>query len=140
MAIAKTDRVFGSQNGSNTSSNGFVKDPNWVPANFYMNIGQTVEFMNETDGEIQSKFISLPQGLGLDNMVRRDVTKGTDWYRAEMDAKNALLDDILEICQTMKPGEDKIITLEIQLHRIKEATPVVKPTENPFRKKLAIVA
>lgn len=109
-----------------------------VPAEFWMNIGYRTQVLNEETGEMVEKFVSLKQGVPLDTMARNDVSKGSKAYLQPATAQNELLDDVLEACKSLEPGEDRYITeLEIQLHRVRGPAEVIAPSENPFRRKMS---
>ena len=132
-------KVFGARNPTQNTNK-----EDRIPAKFWLNIGYSIDLMNTLTGEVETKFVSLPQGIPLDTMVRRDVSKGTPTFLAQATARNDLLDQILEVCATMKPGEDKIIgdtgDLQLQIHCVADAAEVVAPTDNPFRKRLTLAA
>lgn len=91
---------------------------------YWVNVGYTVQ--NPETGE--DIFISLPFGLPLDSM--RKVTGSSQIA----EAKNFLLETLLEHMKGMKPGESEIIeNLQIQL-RVAAEPREVNPDENPFIK------
>ena len=110
-----------------------------VPAKYWLNFGYLQDIENPTTGEIVPTFVAMPGGIPLDTVKRIDVTKGTKYYVALGTARNQLLDDILEACSHMTPGEDKYIGeaggLQFQLHMVKDEAETVPENENPFRRK-----
>jgi len=110
-------------------------------AEFWMNIGYVVDY--ETDEGTEQRFVSLPTGIPLDTQEKLTTTSRNVNFAAFQGARNDLLDQVMEACKGLAPGEDKIIGeaggLQIQIRRANgEVTPVA-PSENPFRRKLALV-
>lgn len=95
---------------------------NREPSKYWINVGYEVE--NPETGEIV--FISLPFGIPLDSM--RKVVGSNQLA----EAKNWLLDSILEHMRSMKPGESQVVTnLQVQL-RVAAEPKDVDPSQNPF--------
>ena len=94
--------------------------------------------MEEIFAELPAEFEETIADL-LDTQTKKDVSRGSALYLAQATAQNNLLDDVLEACKSLEPGEDKYIGeaggLQIQLHRVKAAAEAVEPSENPFRRK-----
>ena len=141
MGIESTgNKVFGARtNGAATT-----KSDDRPAAQFWMNIGYSIDVPNAVTGENETQFIALPGGIPLDTQERKPVNKGTANFVAKNTARNELLDDVLKVCKTMQPCEDRIIgdmgDLQIQLHRVKAEAEVVQSSDNPFRRKLSLVA
>jgi hypothetical protein len=107
-----------------------------VPAVYWMNVGYESEpVLNEETGEMVTKFISTPYGIPLDTMAKKDVSKGQKQHLQLATAQNDLLDLILKACESLQPGEDRLIPeLTIQIRRINNKAEVVEPSANPFRR------
>lgn len=93
----------------------------------WLNVGYNSGVKDEHGEEV---FISLPYGLGLDTMQRVDERSRNVQFSQIQQAKNALLDQLLKICEDLKPGETAEVPLTLQVRRVNEAVPVTG--ENPF--------
>lgn len=97
---------------------------NREPSKYWVNVGYEVE--NPETGE--TTFVSLPFGLPLDNMRKASGSSQLS------EAKNYLLESIMEHMKSMKSGESEVITnLQIQL-RVAAEPKDTDPTQNPFIK------
>lgn len=96
------------------------------PTMFWLNIGFEAE-----DGT----FISLPVGLPLDTMQKRQVRGNNPEWNALVQASNALLDYVLEGAKTLQPGQETLANgLSIQIKRVAEAPSEIPAEENMFLK------
>lgn len=108
-----------------------------VKAQLWANIGYTVE-VETTEGKEQ-RFVNLPFGLPIDTMEMVPTNSSNEVFAALQSAKNDLLKQVIAAGMQMKPGEEKILNLQIQLRRVSEPCAVVNnPDSNPFIKKLAL--
>jgi hypothetical protein len=109
-------------------------------ANVWLNVGQTVT-VSKTDGTTEERFVSLPFGLGLDNMEPQELKGQNIEYNRFIEAKNDFLRQLQDMAKDLKPGEDIVISgLEIQLRRVNEpvtSAQVAESGENPFRIQLS---
>lgn len=109
-----------------TNNNGFKK------ATVFINIGYPVSM---PDGSEQ--FVSLPFGIGLDNMTAAKTDTSNAEFNALNQAKNQLLQDLLEAAQGVKPGTGVIINdLQLEL-RVKAQPAQTDAGSNPFMKRKA---
>lgn len=89
----------------------------------WVNVGYTA--VNPETGE--DVFISTPYGIPLDTMEVR--SPGNSQI---MQAKNALLEMLIEAASNMAPGEEHIIDdLQVQIRRVSEPEAVTGDT-NPY--------
>jgi hypothetical protein len=105
-------------------------------AEFWLNIGYDSGIQQE-DGE--TWFVSLGQGIPLDQIEDLKTTGRNAEYNQFMQARNDLRDQLLEAAKQLEPGNAVIINpddqLQIQLRRIGGEPPA--PTgENQFARKL----
>lgn len=101
-------------------------------ATIFINIGYPVTM---PDGSEQ--FVSLPFGLGLDNMTAAKTDTSNPEFNALNQAKNQLLQDLLEAAQGVKPGTGVIINdLSLEL-RVKAQPAQTDAGSNPFMKRKA---
>lgn len=105
-------------------------------AQFWLNVGYSVEV--DTEEGVENRFVSLPVGIPLDTQEKLPTNSRNQQFAQFQSARNDLMDQILEVAQSLTPGEERILNLEIQLRRVNEET-VVSSTNNPFAKKLSIV-
>ena len=104
---------------------------------FWLNVGYSVEVPNE-DGVLENKFVSLPAGIPLDNIEALPLKgKNAEWNMFQS-ARNDLLEQLMAAAAQLKPGEEQIVNLEIQLRRVNDEAVVVNKDENPFARKLAL--
>lgn len=107
-------------------------------AQFWINLGYSVDGVTNKDGELVDTFVSLPVGIPLDTTEALKTNSQNDQYAMFQTARNELLEQILELAQTLKPGEERKLNLEVQLRRINEEKAVVTGSANPFARKLAL--
>lgn len=125
--------------GSQAPSNEVAKEP-LVPAQFWLNIGYTIEVEDPKTGDLVEQFVALPGGIPLDTPSRLETKKGQKSFLALNLARNALQAQLLEECKDFSPGEDRYMDvvggLKLQIHRVKEATATVEDQDNPYMKKV----
>lgn len=105
-------------------------------AAFWMNIGYEAEVLR--DNVPEKVFIGLPFGLPLDTMSRADESSRNAEMRALMGARNALLDQVLEAAKSLKPGEERLVNLQVQIRAVNEAATPIAAADNPFIKPLSL--
>lgn len=108
-------------------------------AQLWLNIGYTVKAVVE--GE-EDKFVSLPLGIAVDTQAHLATNGKNESFARFQQARNGLLDQLIELGKGLKPGEAKIIAmgqngLSIQLRRISADAPELPQDGNPFAVKLA---
>lgn len=104
---------------------------------FWLNVGYSVEVPN-AEGQPETRFVSLPAGIPLDNIEALPVKgKNAEWNMFQS-ARNDLLAQLMEAAQALAPGEERIVSLEIQLRRVNNEEVKVDPAENPFARRFAI--
>ena len=127
MAIT-LDTTFGAK---------IAKNEERPTSKLWLNIGYSVEVPND-DGVLENKFVSLPAGIPLDNIEALPVRgKNAEWNMFQS-ARNELLEQLMAAAAQLKPGEEQIVNLEIQLRRVNDETVAVNKDENPFTRKLAL--
>ena len=94
-----------------------------VEAQYWLNIGYVSD---ETDAETgETRFVSLPFGIPLDTQKRLGTKQANRDLAAFYAARNDLLDQLLEVGASLKPGEDAIYECEnglcIQIRRVRAA-------------------
>jgi hypothetical protein len=103
-------------------------------AEFWINLGYTSPVLDDDD---KPMFVSLPQGIPLDTQEHLKTNSRNDRYAAFQSARNDLLDQLLEFAKDLKPGEDRIISLQVQLRRVSEEAAPIDPKNNPFATKIS---
>lgn len=105
-------------------------------AKFWLNLGYESPVAEE-DGS--KRFVSLPLGLPLDTQEPVKIAgKNKDW-QAFQAARNGLLAQLMELAETLQPGEDAVFTMEVQLRRVSEGDVVVDEATNKYAAKLEFV-
>jgi hypothetical protein len=130
--------------GNIVANGGNNRDKADLPkAQFWLNLGYSVPVIyNNPDGTSSeaTRFTSLPFGLQLDTMSKLAVNKGSEEYVMARTASNQLHDDVMAAVADMKPGEARIIQLEVEVRRVKEDAAVIEPASNPFIRKIQLFA
>lgn len=128
MAIDFTPKKFGSQAPAATTSDDRPK------AEFWINLGYESDHVVEETGK--PLFISLPNGIPLDTQEHLSTNMSNAQFAAMRSAQNDLLDQLTAHAQHLQPGEDCIITLQVQLRRVKAPAAPINPENNPLIKKI----
>jgi hypothetical protein len=147
MKMAVTQNTFGrafqgsndsGNSDGNASSNAGVKRPS---ADYWLNVGYSKVIGSDEQGNPRSTFVSTPRGIALDNMIQCDTAKTNSKEYADLQAnQNKLYDDIMAVARTLKPGEERILNLKVQLRRKKEENaPVVVTDDSPFAREEPLV-
>ncbi len=102
-------------------------------AELWINIGYEVP-----DPEGISKFISLPLGIPLDQVKLLNTSTPNEEFNLVNQARNDLLDQLLNVANTVEPGQSKIVNLSVEVRRVSENVEVNKDI-NPFIRKLELV-
>lgn len=100
-------------------------------AQFWLNIGYVAN-----EGTEDAKFISLPTGIPLDTQEALPTNSSNEDFRAMRCAQNDLLEQLIEYAQGLEPGEEGLISLQVQLRRVKAPAEDIKPDENKYARKL----
>ena len=143
MGIAFT-KTFGGLSETSNKNNASCRQVDDRPkAEFWLNIGYSVEVADENTGEIESRFISLTTGIPLDTQEKLTINSRNQMFAAFQGARNDLLDQIMDVAKMLAPGEEKIIGeaggLQLQVRRVNGEAPVVKLSRNPFRRPIMLV-
>jgi hypothetical protein len=137
MGISPT-KTFGLQLAGNTNGSKQSKTEDRPKAQFWMNVGYQVEL--ETEEGLETRFVSTPTGIPLDTQEKLETNSRNSNFAAFQGARNDLLDQIMEVCNGLAPGEEKLITgLTIQVRRVNGDQPAINVESNPFRRKLSLV-
>lgn len=135
MAIDFAQRTFGapasSNNGAGNNNNGEQKR-----SQYWLNVGYTVE--GEFANGDTTRFVSLPTGMALDGMEPFRITGNNAEFRALRSAQNDLLEQVMAVAESLQPGEEKILNLQLQLRRVKDDQEPVAASNNPFSRKLEL--
>jgi hypothetical protein len=103
-------------------------------AKYWLNVGYSTTVMIGTVEE--ERFISLPLGIPLDTQEKLKVNSKNDDFAAQQTARNHLFEQIMEVAGALKPGEDRLLNLQIQLRAISDDREAITPDANKFIKKL----
>lgn len=102
---------------------------------FWINIGYD---SGVTDEQGNMRFVSLAVGIPLDGQERLPTNSRNHEYAAFQAARNDLYEQIMAAAQTLQPGEEKLLNLQVQLRRINEETAEIDPSTNVFARKLEL--
>jgi hypothetical protein len=124
-----------STSAGNTSTGGKSDKPS---ATVFINVGKTVKYENPESGETEEMFLSLPMGIGLDNMEEL-VAKGTsETWANTVQGKNAIRAFCLSLAADLEPGEGLIADmLQVEIRRVKDKMAPPAPGTNPLLEQLA---
>ena len=132
MSVDFTKMSFGKTETSSSSS----KKDDKPKAQFWLNIGYQVEV--PTDSGNEDRFVSLPQGIPLDTQEAVSTkSKNKDWQAFQV-ARNDLLSQMLKLAETLEPGEEKLLNLQIQLRRVSDEEEVTEVQGNPYARTLTL--
>lgn len=123
------NKTFGTNKPATTSNTDKPK------AQFWLNIGYDSGVQDEHGN---SRFINLPQGIPLDSQDHLPTNSRNNEFAAMQSARNDLLDQILEHAKTLKPGEECMLNLQIQLRRVNEDQGPIPADANPFARKITL--
>lgn len=101
---------------------------------YWVNVGYEVEV--ETDQGTETRFVSLNAGIALDRVQEMKTNSSNAEWNHLCAAKNDLHTQLMEAASQMKPGESKLVQLQVEIRRIKEDAPIISSSENPFSVKL----
>jgi hypothetical protein len=109
-----------------------------VPAKYWLNIGYDVDVQAE-DGTVTTKFVSIPVGAALDTQKPLDASSKNDVFAQFQQARNDLLNQLIELGATFKPGQEETINLVVKLRRVEEKRAIIQPEGNLFSRALKLV-
>lgn len=107
-------------------------------AQIWLNVGYSVEATNSETNETETKFISLPVGIPIDTAEHVKVSGNNADFRALRSAQNSLLDQILEAGKALKPGEERLLNLQIQLRHVKDEAAPIADDDNKYAVQLSL--
>ena len=102
------------------------------PEKYWVNIGYSVEMVDESTGESRVGFVSLPYGIPLSSVQPEKMTNSAK-MNALLGAKNDLLEQFKAAAEALEPGEVRTLQLEVQIRHVGEKV-IVESDENPFIK------
>lgn len=106
-------------------------------AQLWINVGYQVEV--ETSEGKEMRFVSTPFGMPMDTQEPVPTNSSSEVFAALQSAKNDLLAQIITAGMEMKPGEAKLLNLQVELRRVNEPQAIVThPDQNPFIRKLSL--
>lgn len=105
-------------------------------AQFWLNIGYSVEHTT-AEGE-ETRFVSLPTGIPVDTQEPLATNSRNAEFAQFQSARNDLHDQIMELCKTLAPGEERMLNLQIQLRRVNAEAAEIPAEQNVFVRKLAL--
>lgn len=106
---------------------------------YWVNVGYSVEVEYLEDGEKRTaqEFVSLPIGLPIGPEMKKKPQGSDPIFLAKQTARNELLEQLLaHAAETLKPGETKIVDLQVEIRRIKGEPEAIKTEDNAFSRKV----
>jgi hypothetical protein len=108
-----------------------------VPADVWMNVGYEQPGKDEEGNDIVT-FIGVPLGIALDTQKPIDTSKTRSANLLKTQTKqNALLEQLQQAATELKPGEECIVNLAVQIRRVKG--PLEAPADDGERFALEMV-
>lgn len=104
-------------------------------AKFWINIGYDSGVMQEDN---TTRFVSLPQGIPVDTQEPVNIKSSNADYSKFQQARNHLLEKVIELGEGLEPGESRMVNLQIQLRRVVDEVEETPEIENEFIAKLAL--
>lgn len=132
MAINDFNRAFGTKNNAAAPAAG-----ERVKSQFWINVGYETDMVDENTGN--KRFVSLVQGVPVDGQERLKTNSSNHEYAAFNAARNDLLDQIMEVANKLKPGQETLLNLQIQLRRVNEDVADAPTADNKFARKLNLL-
>lgn len=130
MAIDFTKKGA-AQQAATTAKADLPKSKHWL------NIGYSVAGAGEDGSDM---FVSLPYGIPLDAMEQvKTASKNADFHAFQC-ARNDLLAQLQEFAKGLKPGEEVIIELAVQLRHVNEEVADLPASENKFARTLQLAS
>lgn len=104
------------------------------PAMLWINVGYTV-----TGPDGTPKFVSLPLGIPLDQCRPVKTNSSNEDWSMFQQARNDLLEQLVEFGLSLPKGEPAPIDLEVQIRHVSSEADVapVSPDANPYTRKFA---
>lgn len=121
-------KTFGSPTPSQSNTNGSDRPK----SQFWLNVG-----MRAGEGDAE-RFVSLPQGVALDNLKPIAIRGSNEDYNKFTAARNDLLDQIMTLAASLDPGGEAYLSLEVQVRRVNDEVeaPAVDEASNAYAIKL----
>ena len=128
------DQIFAATAPKSIVANTPASRENFTPASLWANVGYETEVLNEKTNEMETRFVSIQQGIPLDTMKQAPGTSDLS------NARNALAARLIALGATMEPGTQQIVHLKVQLHRVGDTvTAIPTPETNPFVREFDLV-
>lgn len=106
------------------------------PAKYWANIGYQVQYpiKGSPTGETETRFLSLAQGVALDNLEDLPTNQRDEVFAGFRAGQNALRDQLIALAQSLPPGGETIVNLQVQVRRVNEESPMSSKdiARNPF--------
>lgn len=104
-------------------------------AQLWINIGYDSGVKQE-DGT--TRFVSFPQGIPLDTQEELSTKSSNVEYSKFQQARNHLLQQVIEACSDLAPGQSKLVNLQVQVRRVMDEAQEIPDIENEFIQKLVL--
>ena len=105
-------------------------------AKYWANIGYQVQYpiKGSPTGETETRFLSLAQGVALDNLEDLPTNQRDEVFAGFRAGQNSLRDQLIALAQSLPPGGETIVNLQVQIRRVNEESPMAAKdsAHNPF--------
>ena len=126
------NKTFGAPKASAAApSNGAGDRPK---SRFWLNIGYDSGVANE-DGK-GTRFVALPAGIPLDGQEKLPTNSRNREFAAFQAARNDLMEQLMAVAESLQPGEEKLLNLQVQLRRVNDDMAEPDTANNPFARRL----
>lgn len=105
-------------------------------AQFWINVGYEVQV--QAGDQLENRFVSLATGIPVDTQEKLATNSRNAEYAAFQAARNNLHDQIMEAASKLKPGEERMLKLQIQLRRVNDEVEPASGDDNMFIKKVVL--
>ena len=106
-------------------------------AQFWLNVGYVAEGAGKEGEDV---FVSLPTGIPLDTQEHLKISGKNEHWKAFQSARNGLLDQLIAAAQSLQPGEETLVNIQVQVRRVSdESEQVIDPANNPFARQVNLL-
>lgn len=120
----------------NSQAQGNASQPPREKAKYWANIGYQVQYpiKGSPTGETETRFLSLAQGVALDNLEDLPTNQRDEVFAGFRAGQNALRDQLIALAQSLPPGGETIVNLQVQIRRVNEESAQTSKdiARNPF--------
>ena len=128
MSLNKSSIIRRDTNNDNTKK---AKEDR-PKAQLWLNVGYNTVHTDEKTGMKVERFVSLPQGIPVDQIEPLKENSSNAEWAAFRQAQNHLVDILMSAGSELDPGAEVALNLEIRLRRVQDESSVPNVKTNPF--------